>query len=312
MAIRYGCAEGASNGREGITRSSEHKGSLSMTGVAVREVDSLIKTSGGDGTIGSDESFVDFCEQFDALLRPIDAETVIVDWQNDRVNRKQTRYKKVLEYRRLKRKEERKRRRLRKTNSNVECFHLDSHLNIIVDLGFTEAMNEKEMGKLVRQMGRVWGLQKRYVGLKTTLLSPCGKFLEEARRVLTGFNSFQWNVSFTHIAECSNNPLIYLSPDASIAPLEFVSPSVTYVIGGIVDESGAGSLSKDKAESLDIEVRRLPIVEYMRRSEHGTFNIMLAINQVVEVLVRYAYCKRWDESLAAVVPKRSGYVPIST
>lgn len=65
-----------------------------MTEVAVREVDSLIKTSGGDGTIGSDESFVDFCDQFDALLRPIDAETVIVDWQNDRVNRKQTRYKK--------------------------------------------------------------------------------------------------------------------------------------------------------------------------------------------------------------------------
>lgn len=44
----------------------------------------------------------------------------------------------------------------------MECFHLDSHLNIIVDLGFTEAMNEKEMGKLVRQMGRVWGLQKRF------------------------------------------------------------------------------------------------------------------------------------------------------
>uniref|UniRef100_A0A914RGF5 Uncharacterized protein n=1 Tax=Parascaris equorum TaxID=6256 RepID=A0A914RGF5_PAREQ len=36
------------------------------------------------------------------------------------------------------------------------------------------------------------------------------------------------------------------------------------------------------SESLDVEVRRLPIVEYMRRSEHGTFNIMLAINQVVE------------------------------
>lgn len=30
MAIRYGCAEGASNGREGITRSSEHKGGSSL------------------------------------------------------------------------------------------------------------------------------------------------------------------------------------------------------------------------------------------------------------------------------------------
>uniref|UniRef100_A0A915CE19 SAM-dependent MTase TRM10-type domain-containing protein n=1 Tax=Parascaris univalens TaxID=6257 RepID=A0A915CE19_PARUN len=281
-------------------------------GVPTNEVDALVKTSGGDDTVGSDESFIEFCDQFDALLRTIDAERAVVDWPSDRVNRKQTRYKKILEYRRLKRKEERKRRRLRKANGSMERFHLDSHLNVIVDLGFTDAMNDKEMGKLVRQMGRVWGLQKRYVGLKITLLSPCGKFLEEARQVLTGFNSFQWNMSFAHVAECSSNPIIYLSPDASISPLEFVSPSVTYVIGGIVDESGAGSLSKDKAESLDVEVRRLPIVEYMRRSEHGTFNIMLAINQVVEVLVRYAYCKRWDQSLAAVVPKRSGYIPIIT
>ncbi|KHN84766.1 tRNA (guanine(9)-N1)-methyltransferase [Toxocara canis] len=83
---------------------------------------------------------------------------------------------------------------------------------------------------------------------------------------------------------------------------------MAYVIGGLVDESGVGSLSKHRAESLDIEVRRFPIVEYMKRANRGTFNVMLTINQVVEVLARYAYCRRWDQAFVAVIPKRSGYV----
>ncbi|VDK57693.1 unnamed protein product [Anisakis simplex] len=160
-------------------------------------------------------------------------------------------YFRAVEGRRLHRKVERKRRRSRKAVANMELFKLDSELTLIIDLGYTNAMNNKELCKLVRQMGRVWGLQKRYVGLITILLSPCEKFIGESRRVLTGFDSFKWTIMYKNIEQCSNKRLIYLSPDASLAPLESLSSNEAYVIGGLVDETGRGSLSKDRAGLLN-------------------------------------------------------------
>lgn len=60
------------------------------------------------------------------------------------------------------------------------------------------------------------------------------------------------------------------------------------------------------AEELNVTARRLPIQEYLKRCKKGTFNVMLTINQVVEILVRYVITKSWHEALS-VVPKRTGY-----
>lgn len=38
---------------------------------------------------------------------------------------------------------------------------------------------------------------------------------------------------------------------------------------------------------------------------------MLTINQVVEILCKFASTKDWKESLGSVVPKRTGYVVVS-
>ncbi|KHN84751.1 hypothetical protein Tcan_04294 [Toxocara canis] len=167
------------------------------------DVEQHSNDSNGDDSVEADrhnESILHFCVQFDEVLQCMKRTNEIdADIPKDILKRKEARYKRLIEYRRLKRKDERRRRRQRKANVDVECFRLDFELNVIVDLAFTDAMNGKELGKLVRQMGRVWGIQKRYIGLKTTLLSPCKKFLEESRRVLTGFDSFQWNISFSDV-----------------------------------------------------------------------------------------------------------------
>lgn len=41
--------------------------------------------------------------------------------------------------------------------------------------------------------------------------------------------------------------MVYLSPDSQLDALLDVSADEVYVIGGLVDESGAGSLSRCKA-----------------------------------------------------------------
>lgn len=36
-------------------------------------------------------------------------------------------------------------------------------LQVYIDFGFAQCMSDKEISKLVRQMCRVWGLQKKFV-----------------------------------------------------------------------------------------------------------------------------------------------------
>lgn len=45
----------------------------------------------------------------------------------------------------------------------------------------------------------------------------------------------------------------------------------------------------------------------MRRAGKGTFNIMLTINQVVEILCKLAQSADWKFALKDTVPKRTGY-----
>lgn len=110
-------------------------------------------------------------------------------------------------------------------------------------------MSQKEIRKLVQQMGRVWGLQKQYKGLNTTLLNLPNNLLKDCQNVLSGFDNYGWNVVNTNdINETfSNQKIIYLSPDATLKPLLKLSSDCVYVIGGLVDESGKGSLTKKKA-----------------------------------------------------------------
>lgn len=110
-------------------------------------------------------------------------------------------------------------------------------------------MTQKETRKLTRQLGRIWGLQKRYKGLNTTLLHLSDNFSEECRNLLSGFDNYNWNVSeVDDISEAFHNQkLFYLSPDATLKPLLELSSDCVYIIGGLVDESGKGSQTKKKA-----------------------------------------------------------------
>ncbi|MCP9258204.1 hypothetical protein DINM_002712 [Dirofilaria immitis] len=189
-------------------------------------------------------------------------------------------------------------------------------LQVCIDFGFAQRMSDKEIGKLVRQMGRY--LQYTYVrklcnrtyiiyihtcactvnhinihtgfasgspGLKVMLLSPDQRFLCEGRRKISGFDYFSWIISTRNINEfATEHHIIYLSPDSQLKALLDVKSDEVYVIGGLVDETGVGSLSYHRAEELGLDARRLPIQEFLRRRDSGTFNVMLTINQVVEIL----------------------------
>jgi tRNA (guanine9-N1)-methyltransferase len=229
--------------------------------------------------------------------------------------RKIERFQRVLARRQQKRKDEHKRRRqvLKETPFQViEC----KTFNICIDLSFCGMMSSKELSKTARQLGRVWGLQKKYAGLETTLFSAPNDFLEECNRVVSGFNKFNWRVlreeDDIELSEhMAGKEVVYLSPDAHLSPLLTLDDNCVYVLGGLVDESGMGSKTTEKANSLNCRCLRLPIQEFMEKGKEGTFNLMLTINQVVEALCRFAISSDWKSALSEVVPRRSGFTVVN-
>uniref|UniRef100_A0A914CC31 SAM-dependent MTase TRM10-type domain-containing protein n=1 Tax=Acrobeloides nanus TaxID=290746 RepID=A0A914CC31_9BILA len=212
-------------------------------------------------------SYSEFMDSFtDLHLNEPDCSKNRPEKVQSKSEKKLARYTRIVERRKEKRRKEHKTRKINLKTKNKAALVCDE-VQIAIDLSYCYLMSPKELAKLARQMGRVWGLQKLY----------------EGRR------------------------FVYLSPDSELEPLLNFETSDVFIIGGLVDETGKGSLSREKAASCNYLCRRLPISEFMVK-ESGTFNVMLTINQVVEILCRYARSKDWKESLGSVVPKRTGYV----
>lgn len=60
-------------------------------------------------------------------------------------------------------------------------------------------------------------------------------------------------------------------------------------------------------DRLGVKACRLPILEFMKRKKSGTYNVMLPINLVVEILAGFALSKQWVLTLSSLLPPRIGY-----
>lgn len=79
-----------------------------------------------------------------------------------------------------------------------------------------------------------------------------------------------------------------------------------------MDETVTKKVTLSKCEKLKIRTYALPIEKYMsRKQEDGctyTYNKILTINQVFEILTTFHADKDWRTALAASVPKRKGFI----
>lgn len=69
------------------------------------------------------------------------------------------------------------------------------------------------------------------------------------------------------------------------------------------------NVTLNTAESKQLVTARLPIEEYMKRANRGSYCKVLAINQVVDILLKYYITGEWSEALIAGVPTRKGFLP---
>lgn len=93
--------------------------------------------------------------------------------------------------------------------------------------------------------------------------------------------------------------IIYLSSD-SPNTLDVLSPNTIYIVGGIVDKNRHKGLCYKRARELGITTAKLPIGDYMTMQSRS----VLAVNHVVEIMLKWLEKGDWGEAFLAVIPKR--------
>jgi tRNA (guanine9-N1)-methyltransferase len=93
--------------------------------------------------------------------------------------------------------------------------------------------------------------------------------------------------------------IVYLTSDSPYT-LESLSPNTSYIIGGIVDKNRHKGLCYHRACERGIPTAKLPIGEYMTMQSRS----VLAINHVVEIMLKWLLTGDWGEAFLSVIPKR--------
>ncbi|RKF60075.1 tRNA -methyltransferase [Erysiphe neolycopersici] len=93
--------------------------------------------------------------------------------------------------------------------------------------------------------------------------------------------------------------IIYLTSD-SPNTLTQLTPNTSYIIGGIVDKNRHKGLCYKRACERGIYTAKLPIGEYMKMQSRT----VLAVNHVVEIMLKWLETKNWGEAFLQVIPKR--------
>ncbi|KAK4050414.1 tRNA (guanine(9)-N(1))-methyltransferase [Microbotryomycetes sp. JL201] len=127
---------------------------------------------------------------------------------------------------------------------------------------------------------------------------------EDANQPGSTFNS----MSFVEIgvkkgqrrSQCPKDSVVYLTGDSPNV-LSSLEAGKTYVLGGIVDRNRYKKLCLDKADRQGISHAQLPIGQYL--PDLPTRKV-LTVNQVFEIMVKWAETEDWAEALKSVMPER--------
>ena len=93
--------------------------------------------------------------------------------------------------------------------------------------------------------------------------------------------------------------IVYLTSD-SPHTLDRLSPNTSYIIGGLVDKNRHKGICYKRACERGIPTAKLPIGEYMTMQSRS----VLAINHVVEIMLKWLETGDWGEAFLSVIPKR--------
>ena len=186
----------------------------------------------------------------------------------------------------------------------------ESGVRVCVDFQFEADMTEKELNHFANQAKRVYGSNKSAenpFNLYFINLSKSSKTYQLCCEKNDGFESYLLHSEEEGIEDLFDlDTVVYLSPDSETT-LETIDPDTVYVIGGLVDDSVKKNTSTQYSQSVGVKTARLPITDYMKRSESGSFKQILTINQVFDVLLDFHSTGDWSSALGKNIPSKTGF-----
>jgi tRNA (guanine9-N1)-methyltransferase len=189
------------------------------------------------------------------------------------------------------------------TKSRLPAVQVNNGGTILMDCSFDDLMTEKEVTSLSTQITRAYSAVRLAPITSTLTIAPFNKnlkkrFTEDMKK--SGYWNWK-NVEFQEEDFTIDDPskAIYLSADSDEV-LEELDPSITYIIGGIVDKNRHKLICKEKAEGLGIKTARLPIGEHVKLNGRT----VLTTGHVVEILLKWYEFKDWKKVFESVLPSR--------
>ncbi|KAF8842683.1 hypothetical protein BDN67DRAFT_925683 [Paxillus ammoniavirescens] len=203
---------------------------------------------------------------------------------------------------------------------------------VVIDLGFDDLMSDKEVNSLTSQLAYTYSANRRAAHSFSSLLftSLYGRTKERLDamneagyrrwsrtewweegydRLWTDLEASPSDQSSTKKINLQHDPqsaadgirstAVYLTADSEEELLE-LKEGETYIIGGICDHNRYKNLCLDKAINSSIRHARLPIGRYIALATRK----VLTVNQVFEILLKWADTRSWEEAFWAVIPRR--------
>ncbi|KAJ8517960.1 hypothetical protein ONZ45_g4897 [Pleurotus djamor] len=180
---------------------------------------------------------------------------------------------------------------------------------VVIDLGFDDKMNDKEIVSLTSQLAYTYSANRQAMFpfdlVFTSLDGRTHTRLEGLSDA--GYKRWShtlwWQEGYEKLWNddlAKQDSVVYLTADSDYELTE-LKQDETYIIGGICDHNRYKNLCLDKANESGIRSARLPIGRYLAQMPTRK---VLTVNQVLEILVKWVETRDWEQALYAVVPKR--------
>lgn len=171
---------------------------------------------------------------------------------------------------------------------------------VVFDLSFDDLMISKDMGKVIKQLLRVYTENRRAkASMQLHLTNFEGRVKEEMER----HNGYEnWDMNFhreSYLDIFPKDRLIYLTSESDNV-IESLEDNKVYIIGGLVDHNSHKGVCFEKAKAEGIAHGQLPIADFFNIKTRKVFTI----NQVFEILLRVSEGKTFKEAFELILPKR--------
>eukprot|EP00397_Hematodinium_sp_SG-2012_P037146 GEMP01040210.1.p1 GENE.GEMP01040210.1~~GEMP01040210.1.p1 ORF type:complete len:363 (+),score=98.94 GEMP01040210.1:97-1185(+) len=172
---------------------------------------------------------------------------------------------------------------------------------IVINCGFGDSMNEKELTSLAKQIQLTYGILKlSSIPFQLNLTS-----MDSSNAILPRLEKFGFSAWKAHIHEQPYwevfSSVIVLTPDAE-EEIDEVDADATYILGGLVDRTVSKNETLSQAAGKEAVVRclRLPIRRY---GPQGCASV-LNIDRVVQLLLHRLEGASWVDALEECLPQR--------